>query len=65
MTGFSRTTVHRKVKNGLLTRPIDIGHRLAWPTSEIKAINKARIAGQTDEEIKKLVIELEAARSQS
>ena len=32
------------------------------PASEVKALNKARIAGKSDAEIKALVIELEAAR---
>jgi len=62
-TGDSRTTIYRKIKAGLFTRAVKIGgDRSAWPANEIEAINKARIAGKSDEEIKALVIELEAAR---
>ncbi|MDO9170136.1 MAG: AlpA family phage regulatory protein [Methylobacter sp.] len=62
-TGDSNSTVYRKIKNGLLTRPVKIGgDRSAWPQSEIVKINQARIAGKSDDEIKALVIELEAAR---
>ena len=46
-----------------MTRPVKIGgDRSAWPQNEIDAINKARISGKSDAEIKQLVIELEAAR---
>jgi hypothetical protein len=36
------------------------GHN--WPSDEVEAINAARIAGKTDEEIRTLVAKLEAAR---
>jgi len=63
VTGDSRSTIYRKIKAGLFTKPVHIGgERVAWPSNEIEAINKARIAGKSDEEIKALVIELEAAR---
>lgn len=62
-TGKSRTTIYRDIEKGLMTRPVKIGgDRSAWPKSEIYAINKARIAGKSDEEIKQLVTELHAAR---
>jgi prophage regulatory protein len=63
MTGDSRTTIYRNVKRKLLTPPVKIGGgRVAWPQSEIVAINKARIAGKNDEQIMALVIELCALR---
>lgn len=63
MTGDSRTTIYRKIQKGLFTRPVQIGgDRSAWPQSEVEAINKARIAGKSDDDIKQLVIELHAAR---
>jgi prophage regulatory protein len=62
-TGYSRSTIYREIKKGLFTKPVEIGGtRVAWPASEIEALNKARISGKTDEEIKTLVIKLEAAR---
>ena len=35
---------------------------VGWPASEVAAINTARIAGMTDDQIRALVIKLEAAR---
>ena len=62
LTGDSRTTLYRKIKRKLLTEPVQIGgRRVAWLQNEIAAINQARIAGKSDDEIKSLVIELYAA----
>lgn len=62
-TGHSRSTIYRDIQRGLFTKPVEIGGtRVAWPANEVEAINKARIAGKSDDEIKALVIELEAAR---
>ncbi len=62
-TGDSRSTIYRKIQRGLFTKPVQIGgERVAWPANEVQAINQARIAGKSDEEIKQLVIKLEAAR---
>ena len=42
---------------------MQIGLRaVGWPSYEVAAINAARIAGKTDEEIRALVVKLEAAR---
>ncbi|MDO9046921.1 MAG: AlpA family phage regulatory protein [Methylobacter sp.] len=63
-TGNSRSTIYRNIQKGLFTRPVEIGgERVAWPANEVEAINKARIAGKSDDEIKTLVLELEAART--
>lgn len=63
-TGESRSTIYRKISKGLFTKPVSIGgERVAWPANEVQAIINARIAGKSDEEIKVLVTELEAARS--
>jgi prophage regulatory protein len=35
---------------------------VGWPSSEVEALNAARIAGKTDQEIRVLVVKLEAAR---
>lgn len=61
--GVKKTQHYTDVKNGLFTRPVKIGKRAsAWPKHETAVINQARIAGKSEEEIKKLVAELEAAR---
>ena len=63
LTGDSRTTIYRKIQRKLLTEPVQIGGgRVAWPQSEIVAINQARIAGKSEEQIMALVVELYAMR---
>jgi len=69
ITGDSRSTLYRKIAQGLFTHPIKLGNnkngnacQVGWPANEVKAINNARIAGKSDDEIKKLVIALESAR---
>lgn len=63
-TGKSRTTIYRDINNGLFVKPVNIGgDRVAWPNTEVEAIVKARIAGKSDDEIKRLVDELHKKRS--
>ena len=62
-TAMPKSSVYAAIAKGLFTSPIKIGERMsAWLQSEITAINNARIAGKSNDEIKALVIELEAAR---
>ncbi len=61
--GRSRSAHYFDIQQGLFTRPVTIGARaVGWPSSEVAAINAARIAGKTDKEIRALVLKLEAAR---
>jgi prophage regulatory protein len=63
LRGFKRGRIHYECREGLLTPPIKQGKRSsAWPLSEVLAINRARIAGKTDDEIRSLVLELVAHR---
>jgi len=63
-TGQSRTTVHRRIHDGTFPRPVSLGGRaVGWPAAEIAALNAARIAGKSDEEIRELVSALHAARN--
>lgn len=62
-SGLSRSTLYLRIAQGLWTKPISLGARaVGWPSSEVAAINAARIAGKTDDEIRALVVQLEAAR---
>ncbi|MHB1619701.1 MAG: helix-turn-helix transcriptional regulator [Sulfuricella sp.] len=62
-SGLSRSTIYLRISQGLWTKPVSLGARaVGWPSSEVAAINAARIAGKTDEEIRTLVAQLEAAR---
>lgn len=61
--GLARSTVYLRVKQGLLTKPISIGPRcVGWPQTEIEAINAARIAEQSEADIRALVMSLEQNR---
>ena len=62
-SGLSRSTIYLRVSQGLWTKPVSLGARAAgWPSDEVDALNNARIAGNTDDEIRTLVAKLEAAR---
>jgi prophage regulatory protein len=62
-SGLSRSTVYLRISQGLWTHPVNLGGRaVAWPADEVDALNAARIAGHTDEQVRGLVCRLEAAR---
>mgnify|MGYP000996482832 CR=1 FL=1 len=62
-TGYSRSTIYLRMTQGLWPRQISLGPRcVGWPANEVTALNAARIAGKSDEEIRELVTRLEAAR---
>jgi len=63
-TGQSRSTVYLRISQGLWPKPVKIGERsIGWPIFEVEAINAARIAGKTDDEIRLLVIKLKTERT--
>jgi len=59
----SRSGGYADIKAGLLPRPVKTGLRASClPDDEVDAINRARIAGKTDDEIRALVLRLYANR---
>lgn len=59
----SNTSIYNAIRAGLFTNPVAIGRRaVAWPDYEVKAITRARIAGQTDDQIRELVNRLHEKR---
>ena len=61
--GRSRSSHYADIKAGLFVKPVLIGSRATGtPDNEVEALNAARIAGKSDEEIRALVVKLEAAR---
>ena len=61
--GRSRSAHYLDIEAGLFPHPVLIGGRsVAWPDYEVSAVNSARVAGKTEEEIRTLVTSLEAAR---
>jgi prophage regulatory protein len=61
--GTSRSATYRHIAEGTLPPPVKLGpNTSAWPEHEITAIDAARIAGSTEDEIRALVKSLVAAR---
>lgn len=61
--GRSRSSHYADIKAGLFVRPVLIGLRATGtPDHEVDALNAARIAGRSVEEIKALVSKLEGER---
>jgi len=64
-TGRGRASQYVDIAEGLMTEPVKIGSQsVAWPSHEVMAINHARIAGKTDDEIRALVRDLHAKRKE-
>ena len=62
-TGDKRSTLYLRISQGLLPAPVRLGPRtVGWPAREIVAVNEARIAGATDDEVRALAQRLRAAR---
>jgi len=59
----SHASIYNAITAGLFTKGVAIGQRSrGWPDQEVAAINAARIAGQSDDEIRELVKRLHANR---
>lgn len=60
----SHASIYNAIKAGLFPTGVAIGQRsVGWPSDEVQAINAARIAGQTEAEIRELVIRLHTKRT--
>ena len=61
----SHASIYNALKTGLFTTGVAIGQRSkGWPSYEVQAINAARIAGKTDDDIRELVKRLHAKRAE-
>lgn len=61
--GQGRSTFYDQLAKGLWPQAVSIGLRaVAWPAGEIASVIAARVAGQSDDDIRSLVKQLEAAR---
>ena len=60
----SDASVYNAIRDGLFPVGVQIGQRAkGWPDYEVNAINTARVAGKTEDEIRELVKSLYAKRS--
>jgi prophage regulatory protein len=63
LTGRKRWSLYADIRAGLFTKPVVLGPRaVAWPASEVAALNRARIAGASQSELRTLVLDLHAKR---
>lgn len=61
----SNASIYNLIREGLWTAPVKIGERSSgWPDTEVKAICAARIAGQSEDQIRELVKRLHAKRAE-
>lgn len=61
----SHASIYNAIRAGLFTSPVPIGQRaVGWPDDEVRAINAARVAGASDEQIRALVKQLHAKRAE-
>lgn len=64
--GQSRSTHYLRIAQGLWTKPVRLGPRaVGWPAREVEALNAARIAGRSDDQIRALVTKLHSERGAS
>ena len=62
-TGIPTSSWYELVNDGLAPPAVKLSkYTAAWPFSELTAMNAARIAGKSDDEIRKLVKRVVAAR---
>lgn len=62
--GQSRSSIYKAISEGVWPRPIRLGVRcVGWLAHETDAVLRARVAGRSADEIRKLVKQLEAARN--
>lgn len=61
--GIARSTIYRDIRRGTFPKPVKIGTVSAWPSDEVAAVNAARIAGKSDDEIRQLIASLHEQRT--
>ncbi len=65
-TGWSRSTLHTRIKENLFVPPISLGERaIGFLAHETNSVLAAMVAGQSKEQIKALVASLVAQRKNS
>jgi len=62
-TACARSTLYNLINDGLFPRPVAISSRtVAWPETEVEAINQLRVSSASEDEVRALVIQLESSR---
>lgn len=61
--GIKHSQHWEDIQAELFTKPVKVGRVALWPENEVAALNAARIAGKSDDQIRQLVRALHAARA--
>ena len=62
----SNASIYNAIRAGLFTKPVQIGARsVGWPDYEVFAVNSARIAGKSEDDLRELVKRLHANRAEA
>ncbi|WP_371185059.1 helix-turn-helix transcriptional regulator [Thalassotalea maritima] len=65
LTAYPRSTLYQHINDGLFPPQLTIGNRsIAFVEEEVEALIQARIAGKSNEELRKLVADLKSNRSE-
>lgn len=65
MTGLPSSSMYDRIKRGLFMSPVKIGERArGWPSDEIDQYIRAIVQGAPDDELRALVSELIAQRTE-
>lgn len=63
VSGLSRSSLYLRIEERLFPKPIKLGPRMVgWPESDVAALIAARIRGDSEDAIRKLVSRVEFAR---
>lgn len=66
LTGYRKSARAQKIAEGLLPPPVVLGGRAsAFLSDELEAVVAARALGATDEDVRRIVIQLVAERASS
>ncbi len=61
--GYGRSAIYEQMASGVFPKPVKLGPRaVGWPADEVEKINRAKIAGKSEAEIRNLVSQMMAAR---
>jgi len=61
--GLKKSAIQDRINAGLFPRPVSLGgNAVAWISDEVQAVNAARVAGKSDDEVRALVTRLHDAR---
>ena len=64
-SGKGKSSHYADIQKGIFVPPVEVGPRAKrYPEHEVEALNAARIANYSDDQIRQLVVRLIAARKQ-